>query len=57
MKYLVDLAVTYIVIFVCITLSGCATRPPASCDGSQRRPINQATHAGHFPNCGAEVVA
>ena len=39
-------------IVVLISLAGCATHPPASCDGSQRRPINQPAHVGvHFPNC------
>jgi hypothetical protein len=43
-------------ILVFSTLAGCATHPPASCDGSQRRPINGASHAGYFPSCGAEVA-
>ncbi len=46
-------------VFLAVLLSfgGCATRPPASCDGSQRRPINQPSHASvlHL-SCGAEVA-
>lgn len=46
-------------ILVSSSLIGCATHPPApaSCDGSQRRPINSTSHAGmHFESCGAEVA-
>jgi hypothetical protein len=44
-------------ILVSSSLVGCATHPPASCDGTQRRPINQSSHAGvSFPSCGAGVA-
>lgn len=38
--------------FVAASLFGCATKPPASCDGSDRRPVNQARSAAIFPSCG-----
>jgi hypothetical protein len=45
-------------ILVFSSLTGCATHPPASsCDGSQRRPVNNTSHAGlHFQSCGVEVA-
>lgn len=46
----------FLLAILVFSIAGCATRPPASCDGSQRRPINGASHASYFPSCGAEVA-
>lgn len=41
------------VMVVAVSLFGCATKPPASCDGSDRRPVNQPRSAAvSFPSCG-----
>ena len=47
----------FLVAILVFSLVGCATHPPSSCDGSQRRPINGVSHAGiTYQSCGAGVA-
>lgn len=46
-------------LLVAIALSGCAT-PPPSCDGSDRRPVNQPKKTSasvEYPSCSAGRIA
>lgn len=43
---------TLIVLFAVLSLAGCASKAPLSCDGSARRPINAPQQVGIvYPSC------
>ena len=44
-------------IYLTLTIAGCANNPP-SCDGSDRRPVNQPSQAGvTHPGCNLSTNA
>lgn len=42
----------YAIVILIVILSGCASKKPLSCDGSNRRPINAIQQANViYPSC------